>query len=254
MADQPDDMFSDSAPVKPTEPQVQTTTSLEAQYADLLKSIQNENGQQKYDSLPKALEGLANAQAYIPQLKTELQLKEQELARLKAELEQRGSVEEVVSRLTAQQKETQSQGQPPATSVLNEQAVLQLVQQALGQAKQQDQAQLNQAQVQQALSSRFGEKSREVVEQKAKELGTTPAELGQLASKNPAMVLALFNVTPTSQVKQTTGSVNIPPYVSERPPLEKPAKSLLSGSTSKEQAEYMRKVKEEVYARLGVQS
>ena len=249
MADQPN-VFADE-PVAPVA--TNPAQAINTDYADLLKSIQNEQGQQKYDSLPKALEGLAHAQQYIPQLKTELQIKEQELATLKAELEKRAAVEDVVTRLTAQQKEHQDQGTPPQSSGLNEEAVLQLVQQALGQAKQQDQAKVNQAQVQQALSAKFGEKSREVVEQKARELGTTPAELGQLASRNPAMVLALFNTSAQPGVKPTTGSINIPPtYTNEYVPLEKPTKSLLSGATSREQKEFMAKVKADTYARLGV--
>jgi type II secretory pathway pseudopilin PulG len=222
-------------------------------YEDLLKSIQNEQGQQKYDSLPKALEGLQHAQQYIPQLRAELQSKEQELATMRSELEKRSSVEEVVSRLTAQQKDRLGSDTPSVASGLDEQAVLQLVQQALGQAKQQDQAQSNTAQVQQALSSMYGEKSREVVEQKAKELGTTPAELGKLASQNPAMVLALFNAKGSPSVKPTTGSAHLSStYQTERPALERPVKSLLSGATSKDQAAYMKRIKDEVYAKYNI--
>lgn len=251
MADQPTDVFSTEAPAPQAAPVQAPAPTTE--YADLLKGIVNEHGQQKYDSLPKALEGLANAQNYIPQLKTELQQKEQELANLKAELEKRAAVEDVVTRLTAQQREPQGPGTPPTPSGLDEQAVLQLVQQALGQAKASDQAANNRAQVQQALSSKFGEKSREVIQQKAQELGTTPEEIGQLASKNPAMVLALFNASVQPTVKPTTGSVTIPAsYQQDRPALQKPAKSLLSGATSKQQKEFMQQVKAEIYAKHGI--
>lgn len=247
MADQPD-IFA-SAPTEPTKVSDQAPNT---DYADLLKSIVNEHGQQKYDSLPKALEGLTHAQQYIPQLKTELQSKEQELATLRAELEKRAAVEDVVTRLTAQKRDLEGQGKPPESSGLNEQAVLQLVQQALGQAKASDQAAQNHAQVQHALSSKFGDKAAEVVANKARELGTTTDQLGQLASQNPAMVLALFNTSATPIVKPTTGSVNLPTYQQDRPPLEKPAKSVLSGATSKQQKDYMLRVREEVYARHGI--
>jgi hypothetical protein len=246
MADQPDIFAASQEQVKAPDQAPQT------EYADLLKSIVNENGQQKYDSLPKALEGLTHAQQYIPQLKTELQLKEQELVTLRNELAQRASVEDVVTRLTAQKQDLEGQGKPPESSGLNEQAVLQLVQQALGQAKATDQAKQNHAQVQQALSSKFGDKAAEVVASKARELGTTTDQLGQLASQNPAMVLALFNTSAQPIVKPTTGSVNLPSYQQERPPLERPAKSVLSGATSKQQKDYMLKVRDEVYARHGI--
>lgn len=246
MADQPN-VFENNAVVTPQ------ATSSDPQYADLLNGIKNESGAPKYDSVPKALEGLANAQQYIPELKSKLSAQEQEILALKAELDKRAAVEDVVTRLTAQQSQPQGQGQPTATSGLDEQAVLQLVQSALGQAKQADQAKMNQAQVQQALATRYGEKANEVVVQKAQELGTTPKQLGELASQNPALVLALFNASAQPGVKPTTGSVTIPAsYMSEKPTLGRPEKSLLSGATSKEQAEFMRRIKEEVYAKYDV--
>jgi len=258
MADQPN-VFDDVEEVKPVTQApspdgITTAPPADTQYADLLNGIRNENGQPKYDSLPKALEGLANAQQYIPQLKAELQQKEQELVSLRAELEKRAAVEDVVTRLTSQNKDQEDKGLPPKSSGLDEQAVMQLVQDMLGKTKQADMAQSNQAQVQQALSSMYGEKSRSVVEAKAKELGTTPAELGKLASQNPAMVLALFGSAAKPSVKPTTGGLHLPSsYANERAALERPTKSLLSGATSKEQAAYMQKVKEEVYARYGIQ-
>lgn len=254
MSDQTN-VFAEQPEVKePTQAQQQNQApDVNSQYADLLNAIKNEQGQPKYDSLPKALEALVHSQQYIPQLKTELQTREQELATLRAELEKRSTVEDVVSRLTAQQDKPQDQGTPPATSGLDEQAVLQLVQKALAQTKQVDQAAQNTAQVQQALTSMYGEKSREVVEQKARELGTTPKELGDLASKNPNLVLALFNAAQKAAPKTTTGSVHLPSsYMPERKPLERPSKSLLSGATSRDQADFMARIKEEVYARHGV--
>lgn len=252
MADQPN-MFDDAPQVTPAVADVQKTTPVDDPLANLLSGIKNESGQQKYDSVPKALEGLAHAQTYIPQLKTELSQKDQEIARLREELSKREAVEDVVTRLTAKQGVDESRGTPPATSGLNEEAVLKLVQQALGQQKAVDQATKNQAQVQQALAAKFGDKASEVVQGKARELGTTPQMLGKLASESPAMVLALFNASANPTVKPTTGSQHIPAsYIPEQPKLERPTKSLLMGATSKEQAEFMRKVKEDVYARLGV--
>lgn len=249
MADQPNGIFSEN----PAEPQQQVQQPAPAsEYVDLLKLVRNEQGEQKYDSIPKALEGLVHAQQYIPQLQTTLQTKEAEIARLQAELNQRQGLEEVVNRLTAQQQNP-VKDEPPVTSGLDQQAVINLVQQALAQSKQQDSAQANIAKVQDALSSKYGDKTVEVLEAKAKELGTTRQELGELASRNPAMVLALFNVQASQGAKPTTGSVSIPSsYKPPREELKRPEKSLLSGATSKDQAEFMRKIKEDVYAKYGV--
>lgn len=247
MTDQ-SDVFSGT-----TSAPAENTTSAPTDYADLLGGILNEQGKPKYDSIPKALEGLANAQQYIPELKSTLSQKDQEIAALKAELEKRAAVEDVVTRLTANQSQTQGQGQPPATSGLDQEAVLNLVRQQLEQSNVEAQAKTNYAQVQQALSQKFGEKARDVIQQKANELGTSPQELGRLASQNPKMVLALFNAEAKPSVKPTTGSVNIPPYSTQPLELERPTRSLLSGATSKEQAEYMRKIKEHIYAKHNVQ-
>lgn len=259
MADQPNNIFSDAPEVKPTTQEVkqeQQVAQTNNQLVDMLKEIKNEQGAQKYDSVEKALEGLLHAQNYIPQLKSELEKEREELNKLKAELGQRGSLEEVVERLTAKQREAQGKEQPTVPSGLDEQAVLQLVQKSLSQAKEQESAVANQARVQQALQSKFGEKTREEVERRANELGTTPQELGALASKNPQMVLALFNAAQQASVKPTTGSVHLPDTYRKQaaPELEKPSKSLLAGASMKDQAEYMRQVKASVYARHNIET
>lgn len=250
MADQPD-VFSEqqSAPVTPEASN--PASAPDASYADLLASIKNEQGQPKYDSLPKALEGLANAQQYIPQLKQQLQEKEAALAELQAKLQQTQSVEEIIERL-------QNQNQPPAAetpsqaSGLDQQAVTELVRNLLVQEKVQMTAEQNKAQVNNTLLQKFGEKAPEVMAAKAKELGTTPKELGELASRNPAMVLALFNTSTPSVKLNTATSYNTQLNAPERQPLQRPEKSLLKGATSKEQAEFMRRIREEVYAQHGI--
>lgn len=253
MADQPN-IFDEPTQQAPTQEAVKpNTTDSGANYADLLNGIKNESGAPKYDSVPKALEALAHSQQFIPQLKADLQSKEAEIAQLKAQLAQTQSVEEVVSRLT-QQQQAQVRDEPTQASGLDEAAITNLVKSVLNQTKQQESAQSNVAKVQEALTAKYGDKVTEVLDAKAKELGTTRQELGALASRNPNMVLALFGTQAAPAAKPTIGSVNIPAsYVPERQPLARPEKSLLSGSTSKEQAEFMRKIKEEVYARHGIQ-
>lgn len=251
MADQPNDIFAAKA-AEPQQAPAATQPAATTDFGDLLKLVRNDNGEQKYDSIPKALEGLVHAQQYIPQLQTTLQQKEAELAQLRAELAQKASVEEVVSRLTATQQ-TSVKDEPPVTSGLDQQAVVNLIQQTLSQSDAQKSAQANILKVQQSLSSKYGDKTVEVLEAKARELGTTRQELGELASRNPAMVLALFNVQASPGAKPTTGSVSIPSsYQPQREELKRPEKSLLSGSTSSEQRDFMRKIKEDVYAKYGV--
>lgn len=252
MADQPNDIFNANADITPA-PQNDPATKSSTEYADLLNGIKNESGVPKYDSVPKALEALAHSQQFIPQLKTELQQKEAEIQKLKEQLGQTQSVEEIVSRLT-QQQQAQVKDIPAQASGLDEAAVAKLVQDVLKQTKQQESAQYNQAKVQETLTAKYGDKVIDVLESKAKELGMTRQELGSLASQKPDLVLALFGAQASTGAKPTTGSVNIPSsYQPERPQLQRPEKSLLSGATSKDQAAFMRKIKEEIYAKHGIQ-
>lgn len=248
MADQPN-VFE--APVIPAAPAAlqEPTPQSDSAYAHLLSQIKNEMGQPKYDSLPKALEGLANAQQYIPQLKTELQSKEAELIELRAKLAQQAQLEDVVSRLTANQNQPKAQEPPSQASGLDEQAVLALFEKRELAATQATNAQ----QVHAALTAKFGEKASEMVAAKAAELGTTVQELGKLASQTPAMVLALFNTQGVKSPTPVTTSVHIPASYSPDPTeLQRPEKSLLIGATAKQQAEYMKKIRDHVYAKHGI--
>lgn len=251
-----EDLFSGSPAAPAADQPVVTTAPVQepnADLANLLSGIKNENGQQKYDSLPKALEGLAHAQSYIPQLKTELQQKQEEIEALRQELSKRASVEEALTRITAQQQEPQVQGTPPIASGLDEKAVLALMQKQIEQMKMQEAAQSNALQVQQTLKQKFGDSAAEVVKNKAAELGITPQKLGALAEESPAMVLALFDASKPKTPSLTTGGMNIPPITPDKSAeLPKPSKSLLSGATSKDQTEHMMSIKRAVYAQLGI--
>jgi len=223
-------------------------------FADQLSGIKNEEGKQKYDTIEKALEGLSNAQSYIPQLKDQVSTQEAEINRLKAQLDQRESVEEVVSRLAAPQQPSQ---EPQLTSQvpsgLTEEQVTQIVQNTFVQNQQQQVEVTNKTKVNSELIAKFGEKAGEVVNEKAKSLNTTPQQLEQMAATNPDMVLALFNSSTNTSVKPSTGSINIQPSNQGEPePLQPPEKSLLSGATGKDQKDYMLKIKEEVYRKYGV--
>jgi len=90
-----------------------------------------------------------------------------------------------------------------------------------------------------------------MVQAKAKELNTTPEALGALAATSPDMILALFNNKTTSP-SVTNSSFNLGFNKPAEAPLGRPEKGLLSGATSAEQREFMRKVKAEVYKKHGI--
>jgi hypothetical protein len=233
----------------PAEPQQQAPANA---YQDLLAGIKNEAGLPKYATIDEALKALAHSQAYIPEVKNQLSQREQELAQLRQELEQRQSLEDVVSRLATQNQPTPPANQPEKSG-LDESAVMKLVQQHLEQREVVTTMKANQQQVEAALRAKYGDKAVEVVKQRASELGLTPKALGDLSGQSPQAVLALFNASGASAPKPSLSSVNIPASFSpDTPPLERPTKSLLSGASTKDQMAYMAKIREKVLRENGI--
>jgi len=221
-------------------------------FTDQLGMIKNESGEQKYDNVTKALDALAHSQTYIPQLKSEAEAKDVEIARLTEELNKRSSVEDVVSKLTAQQAQPET---TPQVSGLNEQEVLNLVQNFSAQQHQQSAELSNEKIVSDSLFSKFGDKTSEVVASKAAELGMSVEGLQKLSQSSPQAALQLFQVQGVTHAPKTTmGSVNIPPTMLQEDVLQPPTKSLLRGASTKDQVEYIRKIKERVYKKHDIQT
>jgi len=226
--------------------------SQESAFTNQLSMIKNENGEQKYNDVPKALDALAHSQSYIPQLKSEVDTQAAEIARLTEELSKRAAVEDVVGKLTAQQAQPES---TPQVSGMNEQEVLNLVQNFSAQQSAQTQASSNEKQVSDALFGQYGDKTQEVVASKASELGMTVEALQSLSQTSPQAALQLFNQASGSPApKATSGSVNIPTSFQKEEGLAPPEKSLLRGASTKEQIEYLHKVRDAVYQKHNVKT
>lgn len=215
-------------------------------YEDLLKDIVNESGQPKYQSVDVALQALKASQEYIPQLRQKESALEAEVRQLREELAKRSSVEEVVERL----KQAQAPTAPQITTVpsgLDENAVLGI----LAKRDAETVALANIKSVSDRLTAKYGDKAKEVLQQKITELGISAQSLKELSAQSPAAVFALFGgsgVKPTSPV---SSSYNLPLEKKEGV-LERPTKSLLVGASDKERIEYMRKIKADVYAKYGI--
>jgi len=224
--------------------------SQESAFTDQLSMIKNENGEQKYNDIPKALDALAHSQSYIPQLKSEVETKEAEIARLTEELNKRAAVEDVVDKLTAQQAQPES---TPQVSGMNEQEVLNLVQNFSAQQQQQSVAVNNEKQVSDALFTQYGEKTQEVVSSKAAELGMTVEALQSLSQTSPQAALQLFGSSVQPQTKATTGSINISAQPQEANfDVPAPEKSLLRGASTNDQIDYLRQLRNSVYQKHNV--
>lgn len=219
---------------------------------DLLASIKNESGEQKYKSVEDGIKALASSQAFISTLISEKRELEAKLHQSQEQVNKSKSIEDVLKELTAKDSEPKPKVEdPPVGTSVSEETIAALVKNELEKSAKNAQEVHNASEVQNALISKFGDKAPDVIAAKAAELGTTPKELGDLAKKNPKMVLSLFN-TGKAQVTPTSSSINLPtnPAPIE---LESPTKSLLLGATSNEQRDYMKKVKDAVYAKYNVQ-
>ena len=224
--------------------------SPESAFTNQLSMIKNENGEQKYDDVPKALDALAHSQNYIPQLKSEVNTKDAEIARLTEELSKRAAVGDVVDKLTAQQAQPES---TPQVSGLSEQEVLNLVQNFSQQQSAQTQAIDNEKSVSDALFGKFGDKTQEVVSSKASELGMTVDALKELSQRSPQAALQLFQASGNVAPRATSGSYNIAPATIREDGLVPPEKSLLRGASTKEQIAYLHKIRDQVYQKNNVE-
>lgn len=229
-------------------PPVDNTNPSVDKYADLLKAIKNENGEQKYDSLEKALEALVHSQDYIPKLKAQLTEKEKRALELEELLGKTSSIEDLVTRLT-EKKDPDGQANPPVANGLDEQAVAKILEERLVQRDAQRVAESNMSKFTQALKDKFGEKASDEVKRISAETGLSLEDLKQLATKSPDAVLKFFNVTGAKSPTPTIGSMYSNPLRESSTDPGRPSKSLLSGpSSSKDAVEYMRSLRAHVFA------
>jgi hypothetical protein len=113
MTDQ-SNVFSNKQEVKNQEtPEIVKPQSADV-FSDQLKSIQAEDGRQKYGTVEDALTALAHSQTFIPTLQTQVSTQEQEITQLREELAKHKGVQEVVDSLTNHQQQSQL-GNPSET-------------------------------------------------------------------------------------------------------------------------------------------
>lgn len=243
----------DNSPAVTTPPAEKQDIPSASNYADLLSQIKNERGEQKYATLEEAIKGLANAQEYIPQVKSQLSEKDAELERLRAELEKRKTVEEVIASLKPQQPEervVEPTSQP--SQGLNEETVRELVQRQYLQQKAAEVQQTNITKVRQALVSKYGDKAKEMTEARVSELGMSMDMLNNLCASSPDAALALLNATQAHPATSAPvrSSVSLPD--SQRIVSLAPEKSMLSGASDKDRIAYIKKIKEALLEQHGL--
>ncbi len=251
----PDQTLFDNNTNPQETPAQPTPTSI---FADQLKEIKDESGRQKYSTPEEALKALKHSQEYIPSLKGQLSQYEQEINQLKAELSSRASVEDIVSRLSPKP----SQDNPAATPTpqgLDEKAVFELINRQLTQRQQDELRLTNLRLVESTLAAKFGDKAKEVLQNKAKELGISMERMKAMAEETPQVVQSLFPSTQTPTPKPVTGGYNLPSNPAGEVTLgdmlkEAEHKIRTSGQSGyKNQMELMAQIKRNVYAQNGIE-
>jgi hypothetical protein len=170
-------------------------------YNNLLASIVNERGEQKYRSVEEAFNGLKNAQEYIPTLKQQAEAKEQELIRLREEALRFKTLEETVAALTSQRNDNAQTSAP----VYDENKLAELVDRTLSRKQQETVAKENASSVVATLQQLFGADAEKKFYDKATEMGMSMAEMNALAAKSPKAVLTMLGVN--SQVTQRSPAI-----------------------------------------------
>lgn len=253
MADQPNDIFSNSSDTNPNPAPVNNgaNASTSDELSTLLASIKNERGEPKYKDLTEAFKGLQNAQEFIPSLKTELSQKDAELARLRDENLRLKTVEETVLALTQQRENQTSQ---PANQGLSAEQIAELVNQSLTKRESQAMQQANLAQVVTTLQQSLGADAGKAFYAKGAELGMSVEEMNALAAKSPKAVLTMFGVSgdgkkPTNVTQSSYNSSAFEPKADSF--IGRNTRSVMSGATTEDfqmENDNARKMVEELHA------
>lgn len=245
------DLLFEQQPEPTSQPVATPSASIEA-FAHQLFAIKNDKGEPKYNSLTTALDALKHSQEYIPQLKIEKEQLAAELERVKAELAQRASLEDQLSKFTtSRQPEPVTPTSEPAKP-FDETALQEIVQRTLSQEQAKTAAATNIQQVRTALVTKFGDKAQEEVSSRASELGLTMEQVDSMAASSPKALLMLFGASPASTTAAPVRSTVTLPQTPRQEGVNHPGKSLLRGAKAKDVQDFMRKIKEEVYRENGI--
>ena len=230
MSDQ--NIFESNPPVTPPVSNGQSTDA----FADLLGSIKNERGEPKYKDINTALDALKHSQEFIPQLRTEKEKLELELANMRKEVERLKTVEETVERLTSQPPQ---QNLPPVAG-LTEEAVANLVTQTLTARERQVLESANLTKVVSTMKELYGDEAEKTFYSKAEEVGLDRAAINSLASRSPQAVLKLFGVgekqaAPSGFPSPSKSTVNTGGYQPQKESfLGRNSKPVILGASSEE--------------------
>jgi len=218
--------------------------------ANLLGSIKNERGEQKYKTIEEAMVALRHSQEYIPQLTHKLSEKDAELSSARAEAARIAELERSLAALT----QSQSPNQSTAAQGLTKEDVAELVNQTLTRQQTESVQKNNVGKVVQDMVKQYGADAQKTYEAKAAELGMTVQQLNTLAASTPQAVLRLMGVSGATQPKEQAPATQFNSEAfqpQENSFIGRNPKPVMIGATSqdiKEEAIRSKKMVEELHA------
>jgi hypothetical protein len=222
-------------------------------FVEKLLEIKREDGTPKYESVEAALDAIKFQNDHIRQI-------EADNAALKAKADEVDRLNETLERITKEKNvsEVQPGSQTSANGGLNEEAATKLIEQKLAEKEQLAVVTGNVKAVQDKLIQKYGtkEEAQKMVLEKAKELGMSADALKNLAATAPNAVLAFFGEAKASSTSVNASSTYRVPNSAPTEELKRPEKSILSGpgATTRNQTDFAKRVRENVYKRMDVQT
>lgn len=194
----------------------------------LLVSLKNDNGDQKYADIDTAMKGLVESQEHIKRI-------EQENASLRDQQSKAATLDTIIEKLsTKQPSET-----IPETS-FNQEAVAQpeqvdvaaQVEAILAQRAQVDQAKANTNMVVSKLQETYGKDAGSKLYNKFGELGLSQQETNELIESRPKLVLATLGVDRPATARATPQTSSVSTAAFQQEPAPKVGNAFKSSTTS----------------------
>ena len=184
-------IFDDTT--KPQGTEVETPSS---PYLELLKEIKNEKGEQKYKTPEEAFKALKHAQDYIPSLHQQIDALKTEKKSLEDRFEKSLSIEEKLD-LLINKEDTEtpvSDPKPVESNSFNIDQIDEIIEKRLLQREQMSVENKNISIVSATFENLYGEKAKEVIANKATEMGVTPEYFKNIAKTSPNMIFSIFGI------------------------------------------------------------
>lgn len=196
--DQQSTQTTDQTTAAPT-PAAQQAQPIVPTYDTQLSMIVNDTGEQKYKSVDEALKGAVHAQTHIATLTSKL-------AELEKAQDRATTLESVMEAMNTSSETTTAT--PADVAGLDETQVAEMFNNFYNNAEHEKVATANEQNFSSDLTQAFGDKARETMQAKAKELGVDENFVREMARKSPMAAKKLLGLGSSTTTSSMQSSVN----------------------------------------------